>query len=250
LAEAAESDVLALWSGLGYYRRARALHAAAKLVCLHYGGSFPNRTSGLRDLPGVGRYTAAAVASIAFNAPVAVVDGNVERVLARMFGNRPLDCWSIAGSLLCRARAGDFNQALMELGATVCLPRGPQCAACPVRCWCRTQGAGTRSQVRKRQRRQVHYRLARRREKVFLVTRPPTASIMPGMWELPELPLDTAVSSLTLRHSITVTDYDVHVSCGEPPRSSQGTWVAAADVLQLPLTGLTRKILRRARVIQ
>src|SRR6266852_2892744 len=142
LAAARESSVLAAWSGLGYYRRARMLHAAAKVVVKKHQGSFPGTAAGLRDLPGIGRYTAAAIASIAFNAPTAVVDGNVERVLGRVFGdNLPEeDLWQAAENLLSRARPGDFNQAMMELGATVCLPRQPRCSICPVFDLCVTRG--------------------------------------------------------------------------------------------------------------
>src|SRR5271155_6009738 len=142
LAAAREASVLAAWSGLGYYRRARMLHAAAKLIVRQHGGEFPSREKQLRSLPGIGRYTAAAIASIAFGEPVAVVDGNVERVLDRMFGtsgNREGN-WQRAEALLDRARPGDFNQAMMELGATICTPRAPQCLVCPLITWCATRG--------------------------------------------------------------------------------------------------------------
>src|ERR1035437_1757300 len=143
LALAPEQEVLAEWSGLGYYRRARMLHKAAQYVASHHQGNLPARSKELRLLPGIGAYTAAAIASIAHGEVVAVVDGNVERVLCRLEG------WE-AGSrkgggaalrhkieeLACQlvdpAQPGEFNQALMELGATVCLPRNPKCLACPV----------------------------------------------------------------------------------------------------------------------
>ena len=122
LARAREASVLAAWSGLGYYRRARMLHAAAKAVVRERNGKFPATAEGLRELPGVGRYTAAAIASIAWGEPVAVVDGNVERVLQRVSGRRLSgdEFWLAAEDLLDRERPGDFNQAMMELGATVC----------------------------------------------------------------------------------------------------------------------------------
>src|SRR5580704_14564302 len=127
LASARESSVLAAWSGLGYYRRARMLHAAAKRIVKEHGGKFPGGAEDLRALPGIGRYTAAAIASIAFGQPVAVVDGNVERVLQRVHGKNMAgeELWRAAGELLSQQRSGDFNQAMMELGATVCLPRQP-----------------------------------------------------------------------------------------------------------------------------
>ena len=151
LALAPEQDVLALWSGLGYYRRARMLHKAAQFVAAHQGGNLPARAEELRALPGIGAYTAAAVASIAHGEPVAVVDGNVERVLCRLAGweagsrkgggsalRRKIE--DLAGRLLDRARPGDFNQAIMELGATVCTPRKPQCPVCPLAADCKTRG--------------------------------------------------------------------------------------------------------------
>src|SRR5882762_1778679 len=132
LARAREQTVLAAWSGLGYYRRARNLHAAAKQVAK--GDGFPRTAQALQELPGIGRYTANAVASIAFGEPVAVVDGNVKRVLDRVMG-RPLteqQYWQAAAALLAPESPGDFNQGMMELGAVVCLPGKPVCNACPV----------------------------------------------------------------------------------------------------------------------
>ena len=142
LASARESSVLAAWSGLGYYRRARMLHAAAKKIVKERGGKFPGSAEDLRALPGIGRYTAAAIASMAFDEPVAVVDGNVERVLQRVQGKSLAGevLWRAAGELLHRRRPGDFNQAMMELGATLCLPRQPQCLLCPVSDLCATRG--------------------------------------------------------------------------------------------------------------
>ncbi|HYX69772.1 MAG TPA: A/G-specific adenine glycosylase, partial [Terriglobales bacterium] len=128
LARARQSSVLAAWSGLGYYRRARALHAAARRLVRDFDGGFPRTAEAMRTLPGIGRYTAAAVSSIAFGEPQAVVDGNVERVLERLVGRHlpAAQAWELAAQLLDRAHPGDFNQAMMELGATVCLPREPR----------------------------------------------------------------------------------------------------------------------------
>ncbi len=142
LASAREPAVLAAWSGLGYYRRARMMHAAAKAIVKQHGGRFPGGIAELRALPGIGRYTAAAIASIVFDVPAAVVDGNVERVLGRVFGTGLTGegFWQTAETLLSRKRPGDFNQAMMELGATVCLPRQPRCSACPVFGLCATRG--------------------------------------------------------------------------------------------------------------
>jgi A/G-specific adenine glycosylase len=145
LARAREADVLAAWAGLGYYRRARHLHAAAKLVVREHGGRVPGEPAAFARLPGVGRYTAGAVLSIAFDRALPVLDGNVARVLSRLRalpaavreprGAKAL--WALAAALVPARRPGDWNQALMELGATVCLPRSPRCAGCPVRRWCR-----------------------------------------------------------------------------------------------------------------
>ncbi len=143
LAAARESAVLAAWSGLGYYRRARMMHAAAKVIVKQHAGRFPASIAELRALPGIGRYTAAAIASIVFDVPAAVVDGNVERVLGRVFGGDLAGegLWQTAGELLSRKRAGDSNQAMMELGATVCLPGQPRCSICPVFALCATRGS-------------------------------------------------------------------------------------------------------------
>ncbi|HLK31745.1 MAG TPA: A/G-specific adenine glycosylase [Terriglobales bacterium] len=254
LAAAPPDAVLAAWSGLGYYRRARALHAAARLLVAERGGAMPRSAAELRELPGFGPYTAAAVASIAFSEPVAVVDGNVERVLARLLGWRKLNrdaAWKAAQDLLAPRRPGDFNQAIMELGATVCLPGRPQCDLCPVFRLCKTRGSGPQKPRERRQRRRLHYRLAWRDGAVWLVQRPRTASLMAGMWELPELPLNGTQPKilLALRHSITITDFAIEVSQGAPPADAQGRWIAKEQMHELPITGLTKKILRRTNFI-
>ena len=254
LAAARPEAVLAAWSGLGYYRRARALHDAAKVIVKDYGGELPRTAVQLRQLPGFGPYTAAAVASIAFAEPVAVVDGNVERVLSRLLAWRAPNrraAWERAQWLLAADRPGDFNQAMMELGATVCLPAEAHCARCPLFRWCRTRGIGPAKHKQRRLRQQLGYRLARRGGTVFLVQRGRNASLMPGMWELPEMRGNGARPQVTfrLRHSITVTDFAIEVSVGEPPAGVRGRWVKRAQVEDLPLTGLTKKILRRANFI-
>ncbi|HSQ60220.1 MAG TPA: A/G-specific adenine glycosylase [Acidobacteriota bacterium] len=150
LARAPESSVLAAWSGLGYYRRARNLREAAAVVAREYGGALPREAEALRSLPGIGAYTAAAIASIAFDRPAAAVDGNVVRVIARWDGRRGRrDDASLRRAVTARAealapgaRAGDWTQALMELGATRCLPRDPLCERCPVARWCRAHRGG------------------------------------------------------------------------------------------------------------
>jgi len=254
LAAGREPSVLAAWSGLGYYRRARMLHAAAKVIVREHGAEFPASEEGLRTLPGIGRYTAAAIASIAFDEPVAVVDGNVERMLQRVSGTRLAgeELWMAANDLLDAKRPGDFNQAMMELGAMVCTPRAPACLTCPVIELCVTRGelaATTRPAPQNK--REIHYALDQREGQVFLVQRSRNASLMPGMWELPERPSPNgaASASLTLRHSITVTDYTVQVWREGAPSRVAGKWIPVERLGQVALTGLARKILRRAEML-
>jgi A/G-specific adenine glycosylase len=272
LALAPEERVLALWSGLGYYRRARMLHLASRLVVSELGGVIPRAVEGLRKLPGVGRYTASAIASIAFGEPSAVVDGNVERVLSRMDGElrNGAAAWKRAEELLDRRHPGDWNQAMMELGATICTPRTPQCLVCPVRQWCQAPGAETQKPKTTRKRVQMTRVLIERSSRVYLVQRAADAAQMAGMWELPvwvarsakqdvtgkpagepdSTPEGSAQELCVMRHAITDTDYVVRVvrmglkalGAGE---KKLGRWVGYEEIGELPLTGLTRKILRK-----
>lgn len=199
LAEASLDDVLALWEGLGYYSRARHLHAAAGMVREQHGGTLPGTYDALRTLPGVGDYTAGAVASIAFGEAQPAVDGNVRRVLARLL-DEPAPSSSrlraVATLLLPRDRPGDFNQALMELGATVCTPAGPACGDCPLRGHCAARAAGTqRDRPRRVERRPVptcivataviHSPAGR-----VLVQRRPEAGLLAGLWSFPGVEVD------------------------------------------------------------
>ena len=144
LASADADDVLRLWAGRGYYSRARNLQKAARVVCDRHGGTLPDSAEALRELPGIGRYTAGAVASIAFDRPEPIVDGNVARVLARLHEIREdlkspdtqRRLWDEAATLARGPRPGDLNQALMELGATLCTPKNPRCPVCPLRRRC------------------------------------------------------------------------------------------------------------------
>jgi A/G-specific adenine glycosylase len=272
LAAASEDAVLAAWSGLGYYRRARMLHQAAQQIAEQHGGCFPQNSEALFALPGIGRYTAAAIASIAFAEPVAVVDGNVERVLQRFIGinlTTP-QTWQHAQALLAHSRPGDFNQAMMELGATVCVPREPRCPRCPVRKWCATQGEVPRAEPPFRQKKKQIWCALEWRDgngngsgKVRLVQRPKESSLMPGMWELPQSaepprPLPASAHWRTFRHSITITNYTVHVLRNTPLRNAplpdtspaaKGKWIAIDRIPQIPITGLTRKILKAGGII-
>jgi len=205
LAAAGEDEVLAVWSGLGYYRRARALRRAAAVVVERFGGRFPDSREVLLELPGVGPYTAGAVASIAFDEPAPIVDGNVARVFARLFAiEEPVDLpatrrllWSLAESLLPprpvaagEPRPGEWTQALMELGALVCTPRTPDCPACPVADACRSRATGKPDRLPRRTAKRATLAVAlealliEEGGRVLLVRRPPTGR-MAGMWELP-----------------------------------------------------------------
>jgi len=197
LAAADVGEVLALWSGLGYYRRARQLHRAAQEAVSS--GGFPRASAQLRKLPGIGPYTAAAVASIAFGEVVPVLDGNVERLLCRRLAlaedakksgvRRRLE--ASAAKLLDPGRPGDSNQALMELGATVCVPRRPRCDACPLSRGCRGRKDPERYPA-PRPRREVErldwtVALVERRGRTLFFRRPEGMELMPGLWELPNV---------------------------------------------------------------
>ncbi len=202
LAEAPLDDVLAAWSGLGYYTRARNLHRCAGDIVSRHGGSLPDSASALRELPGIGRYTAGAIASIAFGRQEPVVDGNVARVLARIYeleidikssaGMREL--WKLAGSLVPAESPSDFNQGLMELGATVCTPRGPSCLVCPVGDLCRARAAGRQGSLPIVPARKKASELPLidasalwiwRRGRLLLARRAPQG-LYGGLWELPQ----------------------------------------------------------------
>jgi A/G-specific adenine glycosylase len=259
LAAASEDAVVAAWSGLGYYRRARGLHRCARKIAGEYRGRFPRSCDSLLALPGIGRYTAAAIASIAFDQPVAVVDGNVERVLRRIAGRNlpPDDIWQQAQSLLSPSRPGDFNQAMMELGATVCTPRQPKCPMCPMRKWCATQGEIKPDNLPSAQKKkEIWCALEQRDGHVRLVQRSRKESLMAGMWELPQWTTAPRISASadwrTFRHSVTVTDYTVHVIRGAVPAAhsyERAKWIAIASLAGVPITGLTRKILRASGII-
>ena len=251
LAQARPSSVLAEWSGLGYYRRARNLQAAARVIVREHEGRFPRSQSQLRALPGVGRYTAAAVGSIAYGDAVAVVDGNVERVLHRLLGHqiRGEQGWRAAQELLDTDAPGDFNQAMMELGATVCLPGTPRCAECPIRKSCRTRGRGQIVTNKPSQRKcDISFALARRPNAVLLTRRPATESVMPGMWELPRC-LDAGEVLFSLAHSIMATNYRVRVVSLSAQKLAGAKWIRIRRLDAIPMTGLARKILRRAEII-
>jgi A/G-specific adenine glycosylase len=278
LALAREQEVLAAWSGLGYYRRARMLHKTAQFVANHHQGNLPHTAAELRLLPGIGAYTAAAVASIAHGERVAVVDGNVERVLCRLEGwkagsragggaqlRRKIE--ELAAELVCPERPGDSNQALMELGATLCSPRNPQCTECPVASDCKTQGEHQTAPRPPMICREVAYALSVRSGRrarqmhleVLLEQRPASLTVMPGLWELPAL-RENAVPEeelrLTVRHSIMQVNYYVRIRTVFEDDVDAMTvaggvrrWVPLNDAAGMALTGLTRKVLTRLHLL-
>ncbi len=199
LARADLDVVLSLWSGLGYYARARNLHAAARMVVREFDGRFPQSVEAIRRLPGVGGYTAAAVVSTAFGVRAAAVDGNVKRVISRLFGYRgnvsaPRGLRRIqlvADALAPSKRCGDFNQAMMELGATVCLPRGSaRCERCPLSALCTARRENLVARLPRKAARpavkiETHVVAAIRRGDKWLVRRRPATGLWAGLWELP-----------------------------------------------------------------
>jgi A/G-specific adenine glycosylase len=314
LALASELEVLVAWSGLGYYNRARLLHKAAQFIVGERKGRLPGTAAELRTLPGIGEYTAAAIASIAFGEGVAVVDGNVERVVLRLTGRASENTAAARGFVRAQAQAllpqgrgtasrregqsgggagpshsdtpaGDHNQAMMELGATVCLPRAPRCSECPVRELCRTRGEHL-APARAPQRSQPAACLLDLRKRgpateVLLERRPSDASVMPAMYELPPLPLEAVEGlepALRIRHAITNTNFYVQVfsarhtaPASSGSRASTGKrsgaaaqvlrgaipsvahdlhWTRTTRLASLPLTGLTRKVLQRLKVME
>jgi A/G-specific adenine glycosylase len=295
LAAAPEDDVLAEWSGLGYYRRARNLHALARRVVAERGGELPRTVAELAELPGIGPYTAAAVASIAFGEPAAVVDGNVERVIARLLADR-----RPAGTARRRTideaarrlvtamtlddpaavvppeglRAGDWNQAMMELGALVCVPGEPKCLLCP---WARTcigNRAGVAAEIPRRREKKaavdvtLHAALVRR-DGEFLLVRRPEGSLLSGLWELPTTAEGEEFAALgariadaagfvvalpskptrSFRHTITHRRITVHVhetvvgadAVGEPRDGV--SWIAEKDLRDFGVSSMTKKAL-------
>ena len=253
LAAASESDVLAAWSGLGYYRRARMMHRAARELVANRGAKIPSSSAELRDLPGIGRYTANAISSIAFGEPAAVVDGNVERVINRMSGVEVSGTllWQRAQELLDPSNPADFNQAMMELGATICVPHTPLCGECPMQRHCNWNGRENSRRRKSRSRRSASLLVVLQRRHLMLRQRPLSESLMPGMWELPQFePSVHDAPILTLQHSITNTDWTVKVfDRKQATLHANSRWIPLRSITRVPLTGLTRKILRRLELL-
>ena len=258
LAAASENEVLAFWSGLGYYSRACNLHRAAKLLVAE-----PATCEEIRALPGVGPYTAAAIASIALGLPYAAVDGNVIRVISRLTDDASEITSSAtrrrfaeeAQTLLDKRRPGDFNQAMMELGATICVPRTPRCAECPAKKFCAARAAGTTGELpvklKKKQARGVtlDLLLLENEGRIFLVRRSSSERRLAGFLELPEKRLFAGVSATKrtqfghriVNDQLTVTIWTARLPAILPP----GEWHELTDLAGIPMTTVTKKALAR-----
>ncbi len=284
LANADEQSVLRLWEGLGYYSRARNLHRASKIIVSEHGGQFPRDVAAAAKLPGVGRYTLGAILSQAYDLPMPILEANSQRVLCRLFA-RPGDpresserkwLWDAAAALVPPRQAGDFNQALMELGALICSPREPACPACPLRNVCETRRLGKQAEIPPAARRPATRLVAevavvlRKSGKLLIVQRPP-AGRWANMWEfphgelLPGEPHEQAAARLihqltgmvgqincellTIKHG--VTHHQITVVCFEAKHRRgafasefyrRGEWIDSARLEEFPVSSPQRRL--------
>jgi len=198
LANASERDVLNAWEGLGYYSRARNLHKAAKIVASNFNGQLPRDLTALRTLPGIGRYTVGAIASISFKMDEPTLDGNLRRVFSRLydvteFADSPVGekiLWDVAAQNLPKGKAGDYNQALMDLGATICLPKNPRCLLCPLMNMCKARENGTQElrpvlKAKKQVPQYIHAAAVIVERGSVLLSQRPADGLLGGMWEFP-----------------------------------------------------------------
>ncbi len=256
--------VRSVWSGLGYYRRAANLKEAARLLVSRHGCRLPADHQALLRLPGIGRYTAGAVMSIAFDRPYAAPDGNVRRVYARLLGlTDPKPIEQAAERMVSRSRPGDFNQAVMEAGATVCLPAAPLCERCPVAHWCHARASGTFDVPRRKPMRTkaVQWPLVfvESRSRILLHRRP-DSGLLAGLWELPTPEsLPTGILGETfrqsdpvavIRHAITdmrITAPVYVLQRGVRVKGPTWCWVNLTDLPSYPLSSLSTKAVRTVR---
>jgi A/G-specific adenine glycosylase len=277
LAQAPLDDVLHAWQGLGYYARARNLHRCAQAVAQRHGGEFPNSESALRELPGIGGYTAAAIAAIAFDRKANVVDGNVERVVARLFAvTRPLpgvkeELRALADTLVPQRRCGDYAQALMDLGATICTPRKPKCVLCPLmeRCAARRLGIAedlpARSAKQQKPTRHAVAFIALRADGALLLGRRAEQGLLGGMMEVPSTPWRAQAWTLAeaeseapasaqwrllpgmVRHTFTHFHFEILVAIAQvaaaDARDVDGKWVAIDRLGDQALPTVMKKII-------
>jgi A/G-specific adenine glycosylase len=290
LAETSEQDVLNAWEGLGYYSRARNLHRAAKIITERFNGELPRDLEQLRQLPGIGRYTLGAIASIAFDMNVPALDGNIKRVYARVFditvpvdspqGDRIL--WDIAEKYLPKTNAGDYNQALMDLGATICVPKNPRCLICPLMKICLARQRGTQNErpVKLPKRDVPHHIHAAgviMQEGRVLLAKRPSKGLLGGMWEFPNGrvtsdPLEQLAEALkngynlrlrksrrsirkieplgVVEHGYSHFSVSVYVYPAElrvMPNAENLKWVSVNDLDEYPMGKIDRQI---ARLVQ
>lgn len=275
LAAATLDEVLAQWAGLGYYSRARNLHACAQAVATLHGGAFPGTAAGLQTLPGIGRSTAAAIAAFCFGERVAILDGNVKRVLSRVLafdgdlssGAAEKKLWSCATELLPDQDVDRYTQGLMDLGATICSTRAPDCLLCPVQPMCRAQHAGdpTRYPVKtrklKRGRRENWWLWVAGAEGQVLLQQRPATGVWAGLWTLPmfddeasaraALP-DVALETLPrIEHALTHFDWVLHTMRvealgGNLPEFGSGTWVAREKLASYALPAPLKKLIEES----
>jgi A/G-specific adenine glycosylase len=276
LAAAALDEVLQLWQGLGYYARARNLHACARTLVTRHGGVFPDNASALRSLPGIGDYTAAAIAAIAFDRREAAIDGNVERVVARLYTvDEPLPAAkrrlrTLAAALVPELRAGDFAQALMDLGATICTPRRPRCVLCPWRTCCAAAASGLAEELPARPakpERPQRYGIAfwlTRPDGAVLLRRRSEKGLLGGMIEIPSTPWSAAPWRLaeavpvapaaaewsllpsTVRHGFTHFQLELGVAAGKIDNFDKGLWSPIERLAEHALPTLMKKVVRHA----
>lgn len=276
LARADLSKVLKVWEGLGYYSRARNLHRAAKIILSHFDGKIPDTLKDLLSLPGIGRYTAGAIFSIAFNQEVPILDGNVKRVLSRLFAisappkKSEKILWDYSASLIPKGHAGSFNQALMELGATLCTPKKPLCLQCPVKNHCKGYRLGEpeRFPTRVVKKRIPHIEavaaVIQKDGKVLLQQRP-AKGFLGGLWEFPNWPIDGKKDVMEYLRLKVKSDFGLKVKCKAPLGAfkqtyshfkltlhvfqcqplnyiENGEWVAIKNIELLPVSKITRRI--------
>lgn len=287
LAEASQQEVLSSWEGLGYYSRARNLHRAAQIVVESFSGVLPPDAPTLQTLPGIGRYTAGAIASIAFGQDAPVLDGNIKRVFARLFdvsdpiGDSATEhrLWELAQTHLPEGQAGDFNQALMDLGAMICIPKNPRCSGCPLNDNCLAFQAGVQNMrpVRKKKQQIPHYLVAAaviRREAEVLVAQRPQTGLLGGLWEFPggkieagedlidglkreimeELGVKVEVTGAfgVYRHAythfrVTLHAFVCHLVDGVPETRQVADlkWVLLPELVEFPMGKIDRQIAKR-----
>lgn len=272
LAAAPLEDVLHLWQGLGYYSRARNLHKCAQEVVQAHGGKFPETAEELQKLAGIGPYTSAAIAAIAFDESATVVDGNVERVISRLFAletplpdSRP-EIRAYAEKITPAQRAGDYAEAMMDLGATICTPKSPKCLLCPFATKCKAKATGLEAELPRKkpkakrpEKQGVAYCFINSKQQILLRRRP-NKGLLAQLWEVPHtgwehdhLPLDLkglpqhahgAIVHVFTHFKLTLEVHTIQVA--EAVNPEYGEWVAMAEVHTKPLPTLMKKVLGQA----